>query len=107
MKKYILSLGALAAFLPMLARAEEAVAAANTAVAAGEGNGLKTVGAALAIALPGVGAALGISRAAASGLEGIARNPGAAKEVQGSLLLSLVFMELIALLGFAMAFLLK
>jgi|GEM_PF-3057327 len=105
MKKHILSLGSLAFLLPVLARAEDVAAAAVTAT--GGDSGLKTVGAALAIGLPGIGAALGISKAAASGLEGIARNPGAAKEIQGNLLLSLVFMELIALLGFAMAFLLK
>lgn len=63
--------------------------------------------AAIAIGAGAFGAATGQGRAASSALEGIARNPSSKSEVFMPLILSLVFMELQALLCFVVAFLVK
>ena len=63
--------------------------------------------AAIAIGLGAFGAATGQGRAASSALEGIARNPASRGEVFMPLILSLVFMELQALLCFVIAFMVK
>jgi F-type H+-transporting ATPase subunit c len=54
-----------------------------------------TAGFAMAIA-SGLGA-LGMGRAVAGAVEGMARNPGAAKVIQTAMILGLVFMESLAL----------
>jgi F-type H+-transporting ATPase subunit c len=46
-----------------------------------------------ALALAALGAALGQGRAVASAAEAIARNPGAAGEIRGALILGLVLIE--------------
>lgn len=46
-----------------------------------------------ALALAAIGAALGQGRAVASAAEAIARNPGAAGEIRGALILGLVLIE--------------
>ena len=69
--------------------------------------GLGKIAAAAAISLGAFGAATGQGRAASSALEGLARNPSAKGEVFVPLILSLVFMELQALLCFVIAFLVK
>lgn len=63
--------------------------------------------AALAIGLGAFGAASAQGRAASAALEGVARNPSAKGEVFTPLILSLVFMELQALLCFVIAFMVK
>lgn len=65
------------------------------------------IAAAIAIGLGAFGAATAQGRAASSALEGIARNPAARGEVFMPLILSLVFMELQALLCFVIAFMVK
>lgn len=69
------------------------------------GSGLVAIGSALAIGLAAFGATAGQGRAASSALEGLARNPGARDVVFTPMLLSLVFMEFQALLGFIIAIL--
>lgn len=59
--------------------------------------------AAFAISLGAFGAATGQGRAASAALEGLARNPSSRAEVFVPLILSLVFMELQALLCFVVA----
>ena len=68
--------------------AQEPAAMANTEIAKWS---IITAGFALAIAA--FGAALGQGKAVASAAEAIARNPGAAGEIRGSLILGLVLIE--------------
>lgn len=68
--------------------AQEAAAAAGSSAAQWS---IITAGFALAIAA--LGAALGQGKAVASAAEAIARNPGAAGEIRGALILGLVLIE--------------
>lgn len=70
------------------AYAQEAAGAANSGLVQWS---IITAGFALAIAA--AGAALGQGRAVASAAEAIARNPGAAGEIRGALILGLVLIE--------------
>ncbi|MSP90729.1 MAG: F0F1 ATP synthase subunit C [Myxococcales bacterium] len=62
------------------------------------------IGIGLGIAAAGCG--VGQGTAAAAALEGIGRNPGAAKELQGPLLLSLAFIESLAIYSLVISFIL-
>jgi len=80
---------------------------ADSAVVVGGGTiGISAIGVALAVGLAAIGVALGMGLAAGRALEGIARNPTSSKEVFTPLVLALAFMEVPALLGFAVAYLL-
>ena len=68
--------------------AQEAAAAATGIVAQ-----WSIITAGFALALAALGAALGQGRAVASAAEAIARNPGAAGEIRGALILGLVLIE--------------
>jgi F-type H+-transporting ATPase subunit c len=76
--------------LPMFAQG-------GTAAGGGPANNLVplTAGFAMAIASGLVG--LGMGRAVGGAVEGMARNPGAAKVIQTAMILGLVFMETLAL----------
>ena len=78
--------------------AQEAASAAGTTVAAsGVGSTVGLMGLAV------LGGALGQSNAANAALDGIARNPSAAKEIRGSLVLALALMESLVLFAFLIA----
>jgi F-type H+-transporting ATPase subunit c len=68
--------------------AQEAAATAGSTVAQ-----WSIITAGFALALAAFGAALGQGKAVASAAEAIARNPGAAGEIRGSLILGLVLIE--------------
>jgi F-type H+-transporting ATPase subunit c len=67
--------------------------------------GLIAIGAGLAVGAATFAAATSQGRAASAAFEGIARNPGASKELFLPFILGLVFMEFQALLGFVIAIL--
>ena len=69
---------------------------AQEAVASAADSGLvqwSIITAGFALAIAAFGAALGQGKAVASAAEAIARNPGAAGEIRGSLILGLVLIE--------------
>ncbi len=91
MKKMTMILaGATVFFIPFLAFAEEAVAE-------GEKPGLFYVAKALSIGLAALGGALGQGKLVAAALEGIARNPGAAAQIQTPMILGIAFVESLAI----------
>ena len=64
------------------------------------------LGAALAIGLAGLGCGIGQGNATASAVQGIARNPGAAGQIQTPMIIGLALIESIALYGFVIGILL-
>jgi len=65
--------------------------------AAGGGNSLVPLTAGFAMAIASGLGALGMGKAVSGAVEGMARNPGAAKVIQAAMILGLVFMESLAL----------
>jgi F-type H+-transporting ATPase subunit c len=82
--------------LPALAFAGDVTATDPAAVKAeglAENYGLIALGAGLAIGLAALGGGIGQGRAAGSALDGIARNPGAAGQIRGPMILGLALIE--------------
>jgi F-type H+-transporting ATPase subunit c len=89
-KKFVLLMIALMfCAIPMFAQAGAAGSAG--------GNIWVPVTAGFSMAIASGLAALGMGRAVAGAVEGMARNPGAAKVIQAAMILGLVFMESLAL----------
>lgn len=88
--------------------AEEIVhTAAATGTSIGGTVGLAALGIGIMLGLAVLGGALGQSNAASAALEGIARNPSAAKEIRGNLILALALMESLVLFAFLIALFLQ
>lgn len=87
--------------------AVSSLALGNEGEMASTATDLGPLAAAVAIGLGAFGAATAQGRAASSALDGVARNPSSRNEVFMPLILSLVFMELQALLCFVIAFMVK
>ena len=64
------------------------------------------IGIGLAVGIAGLGVGIGQGLAANGGLQGMARQPEAGKQINNSMLLALVFLELVFLLTFVLGFLL-
>ena len=103
--------------LPAVSSAQEAAPAAAAEEGAGSAEasrpteslnkGLIALAAGLAIAIAAFGGALGQGRAAAAALEGVARNPGARKDVFVPFILALALIESLVLYGLLIAFILS
>ena len=65
------------------------------------------IGAGLAIGLAGLGCGIGQGLAASGAVQGIARNPGAAGQIQTPMIIGLALIESIALYGFVIGFMLQ
>ena len=68
--------------------------------------GLIALGAGLSIGLAALGGGIGQGRAAGSALEGIARNPGAAGQIRGPMILGLALIESLVIYALIIALLL-
>ena len=80
------------------------------AAASAEGGSAKSalaIAAALAIAIAAAAGAIGQSRAATAALEGIARNPGAAAQVQTPMIIALALIESLVIYALVIAFMLQ
>jgi F-type H+-transporting ATPase subunit c len=66
-------------------------------------NGLKYIGAGLAIGVGSIGPALAIGMLAAKAMEGIGRNPEAQPQIQSSMILAIVFAEAVAIYALVVA----
>ena len=64
------------------------------------------LGSGLCIGLAALGGSIGQGRAASAALEGIARNPGAARQVQGPMILGLALIESLVIYALIISFLL-
>ncbi|HTQ11767.1 MAG TPA: ATP synthase F0 subunit C [Fimbriimonadaceae bacterium] len=63
------------------------------------------IGIGLAVGIAGLGVGIGQGLATNGGLNGMSRQPEAAKQINNSMLLGLVFLELVFLLSFVLGFL--
>jgi len=88
------------ALAPELAFAQEGGASAD-------GTWGIAIGAGLAIGLAGLGCGLAQGNAASSAVQGIARNPGAAGQIQTPMIIALALIESIALYGLIIGLLLQ
>lgn len=82
---------------------------AETAAEAGAGNsssGLIALAIGLGLGIAAAGGGMGQGKAAAAALEGIGRNPGAAKEIFTPLLLSLALIESLVIYSLVISFML-
>ncbi|MDO8633522.1 MAG: ATP synthase F0 subunit C [Candidatus Wildermuthbacteria bacterium] len=68
---------------------------------------VKSIAAALAIAVGALGPALAIGILAGKGMEAIGRNPEAANKVQTAMILSIAFAEAIAIYALVVALIIK
>ena len=83
-------------FSPLFAQAAEGEA--------GDKPGLFYMAKAVAIGLAALGGALGQGKLVASALEGIARNPGAAGQVQTPMILGIAFVESLVIFALIICF---
>ena len=72
-----------------------------------ESEGLKSIGAALAIGLGALGPGIGIGILAGKAMEAIGRNPEAAGKIQTSMILAIAFAEAIAIYALVVALIIK
>jgi F-type H+-transporting ATPase subunit c len=91
------------ALLALTLAPEMALAAEESAAS---GGGI-AIGAGLAIGLAVLGAAIAQGLTVANSVQGIARNPGAAGQVQTPMIIGLAFIESLALFAFVIAFLVQ
>jgi len=89
---------ALLAAPELAAAAEEGAAGSNWGIAIGSG---------LAIGLAVLGAGIGQGLTAGNAASGVARNPGAATQIQVQMIIGLAFVESLALFGLVIAYLLQ
>lgn len=68
--------------------------------------GLIAIAAAIAIALSAIGVAIGQGMAARAAIEGMARQPEMQGKLQSTMILSMGFMEALAIYGLVIAFIL-
>ena len=98
MKKLMTTATVVAIFMvPFMAFAEEGAAA-------GGKDGLFYIAKALAIGLAAMGGALGQGKLVAAALTGIARNPGAAGQIQTPMILGVAFVESLVIFALLIAF---
>ena len=74
------------------------------AEAAASGDYLRPIGIGMIMAIAVLGGALGQSKAISSGLEAIGRNPSARGDIQGPMILGLVFIESLVIFALAISF---
>ncbi len=86
------------ALVPDVALAQDAGSSANWGIALGSG---------LAIGLAALGCGIGQGIAAGGAVQGVARNPGAAGQIQTPLIIGLALIESISLYAFVIGFLLQ
>ena len=86
--------------LAMLVGADSAFAE----TAASSGAYLRPIGIGMLMAVAVLGGALGQAKAISSGLEAIGRNPSARGDIQGPMILGLVFIESLVIFALAISF---
>jgi F-type H+-transporting ATPase subunit c len=110
-KKIVSALSFLVVFgASAIAFADQTISSSDPAVIKATGMGLGygwfAIAAGLAIGVAALGGGIGQGRAAAAALDGIARNPGAAGQIRGPMILGLALIESLVIYALIIAFLL-
>ncbi|HEX7841233.1 MAG TPA: ATP synthase F0 subunit C [Kofleriaceae bacterium] len=108
MKRTIKILSSLATVLVVLGFSSLAFAQGTDVKAQGlaANYGLIAMAAGLGIGIAALGGGIGQGRAAAAALDGIARNPGAAGQIRGPMILGLALIESLVIYALIIAFIL-
>lgn len=101
MKKLSMWLTAIAGAM-LLAPAVFAQGADQAAAASGNNKGLLGLAVGIGMGIAAFGCGMGQGRIGAAACEGIARNPGAAGQIRGAMILAIVFVETLVLFTLAM-----
>ena len=104
LSKYMLA--AMAALVTLMATSAAYAQAASPEVAKAENSRWYAIAAALGLGIAAFGGALGQGKAAAAALDGIARNPGAAGQIRGPMILGLALIESLVIYALIIALLL-
>ena len=94
------------AFVAIMGVSSVAFAADGGAAAATDPRGLIALAIGLGLGIAAAGGGVGQGKAASAALEGIGRNPGAAKEIFTPLLLSLALIESLVIYSLVISFML-
>ena len=106
MKRIVKILSAFATLLAVFGFSATAFAQGADAKGLEAGHGEIALAAGLAIGIAALGGGIGQGRAAAGALEGIARNPGAAGQIRGPMILGLALIESLVIYALLIALLL-
>ena len=107
MKKYLVSLGTLAALAPIAAFAQENVEPVSDIVAAATAFDMKDFAMALAMGLGAIGPGIGIGIIGGMASSAIGRNPEAAPRIQTAMILTAAFAEAVAIYSLVVALIIK
>lgn len=107
MKKFLITLGSVAAFAPVAAFAQEAGIHDEGLIAAAEALDLKDVAMALAMGLGALGPGIGIGIIGGMASGAIGRNPDAAPRIQTAMILTAAFAEAVAIYSLVVALIIK
>jgi F-type H+-transporting ATPase subunit c len=110
-KRIVSAISFLVAFgVSAVAFAEPAITATDPAIIKAQGLGLGygwfAIAAGIAIGVAALGGGIGQGRASAAALDGIARNPGAAGQIRGPMILALALIESLVIYALIIALLL-
>jgi len=106
MKKYLITLGTLAAVMPALAFAQEAVEHVTDAAVAAPVS-LDDLSMALAMGLGAIGPGIGIGIIGGMASAAVGRNPDAAARIQTVMILTAAFTEAVAIYALVVALIVK
>jgi F-type H+-transporting ATPase subunit c len=107
MKKSLITLGAIAIFLPAAVFAQEAGVHDEGLIAAAAAFDMKDVAMALALGLGAIGPGIGIGIIGGKSAEAVGRNPEAAAKIQTVMILSVAFAEAVAIYALVVALIIK
>lgn len=107
MKKFLISIGTLAALAPVAAFAQEHVAESSDLVAAAAAFDMKDFAMALAMGLGAIGPGIGIGIIGGMATGAIGRNPDAAPRIQTAMILTAAFAEAVAIYSLVVALIIK
>ncbi|TSC99852.1 MAG: F-type H+-transporting ATPase subunit c [Candidatus Peregrinibacteria bacterium Greene1014_49] len=107
MKKFLTTLGTLAAILPTIALAQEAGLHDSGIIEAAKAFDLRDVAVALAMGLGAIGPGIGIGIIGGKSAEAVGRNPEAAAKIQTVMILTVAFAEAVAIYALVIALIVK